>query len=501
MSKFYITTPIYYVNGSPHIGHAYTTIIADVLARYHRLLGDKVFFLTGTDEHGSKVAKSAEMAGKTPLEFCDEYSAKFQLAWEELNISHNRFIRTTEADHKNGVAVFLNKLKASGAIYQGEYQGLYCSGCERFLTEKDLIDGKCPDHLKEPEVVKEKNYFFNLKKFLPEIERLIDTREIKIVPESYRREVLGFFKQNLDDFSISRESVKWGIELPFDKTQVTYVWIEALQNYLTGIGYGYNDKQFQEFWPADVHLMSKDIIKFHTIFWPALLLAVGEKVPKHIFVHGFFTIDGQKMGKSLGNVIDPVALAEQFGSDVVRYLLLSQFPLGSDGDIKAANFALQYNSDLANGLGNLVSRVVAMNEKYFAGVVPVASKKELVTEVKNVWQEYETAMQEFAVDKALAQIRHLNKVCDEFVDQHKPWELAKQGDTEALKEAIYGLLEGIRNLAVMLYPFMPETSARILEQFGFADFTSRSFSELKTWGLLSAGTIIVKADGLFPRIK
>ncbi|MFH2104698.1 MAG: class I tRNA ligase family protein [Parcubacteria group bacterium] len=324
-NKFYITTPIYYVNDKPHIGHAYTTVAADVLARYHRLRGDDVHFLTGNDEHGDKVARSAEEAGQEPQAFCDEMSAKYQLTWDRLNIGYDDYIRTTEPRHKEAVQDFLTVLKDKGAIYEGTYEGLYCTGCEKFLTDKELVDGECPDHKKAPEKLSEKNYFFKLGDYLNEVKRQIEKDEIKVDPENIKREVLGLFKQDLQDFSVSRESVKWGIELPFDKSQKTYVWVEALQNYITAIGYKDDQKKFKRYWPADVHLMAKDIIKFHAIFWPAMLLAADLPVPKQIFAHGFFTIDGQKMSKTIGNVIDPNDLVDEYGADATRYLILSQF--------------------------------------------------------------------------------------------------------------------------------------------------------------------------------
>ncbi|MFA5047811.1 MAG: methionine--tRNA ligase [Patescibacteria group bacterium] len=499
-NKFYITTPIYYVNGAPHIGAAYTTIAADLLARYHRLLGSEVFFLTGTDEHGSKVAQTAEKAGLSPQEFCDLNSAKFQLAWDILDISNDYFIRTTSEIHKQGVTKFLEKLKLAGAIYEGEYEGLYCTGCEAFITEKELINGKCSIHNVEPEAIKEKNYFFDFKKYLPQVERLIDSGRIKILPESKKKETLGLLKQQLNDFSISRQSVKWGIALPFLSDQVVYVWVEALINYVTALGYGgENDENFRKFWPAKVHLMAKDIIKFHALFWPAMLLAAGEEVPEVIYAHGFFTVDGQKMGKSLGNVIDPIELVNRFGSDAVRYLLLSQFPFGADGDVKVGSFVIQYNSDLANGFGNLTSRVTSMAEKYFSGLVPTKDD-ELKKEVEKIWQHYQESLEIFRVDEAIGSIKKLNALVDGYIDKNKPWTLAKE-DPARLAKVMYNLLELLRHLGVMLYPVMPQTATKILQGLGMSDFTSYNLDELKKWGGLSAGTKVAKSEALFPRIE
>ncbi|NCN07563.1 methionine--tRNA ligase [Candidatus Falkowbacteria bacterium] len=499
MNKFYITTPIYYVNDKPHIGHAYTTIAADVLARFHRLKGEEVFFLTGTDEHGAKVAASAEQAGKLPQDFCDENSAKFQLIWDRLNISNDHFIRTTSDQHKAGVEKFLTKLKEVGAVYEGDYSGLYCTGCEKFITEKELVNGLCPDHKKEPEVLKEKNYFFKLSDYLPKIAELINNGELKILPENKKNEVLGLIKQGMDDFSISRESVKWGIKIPFSENQVTYVWVEALQNYITGIGYGSDDKTFNKFWPANIHLMAKDIIKFHALYWPAMLLAAGLPLPEVVFAHGFFTIDGEKMSKSLGNVIDPDVLVDEFGSDAVRYLLLSQFPFGADGDVKAGNFVIQYNSDLANGIGNLTSRVLSMVEKYLDSIVPVKDF-EFSDEVAGIWHQYEDAMKRFQIDDVIEIIRKLNSFADGYVERQKPWQLAKE-DKDQLNKVLYNLLESVRHLALMVYPVMPEVSEKIFGYLNQADWKNKSFKELVDWGGLESGQKVEKPQPLFPRLE
>lgn len=499
-NKFYITTPIYYVNDKPHIGHAYATVSADVLARYHRFLGREVHFLTGTDEHGSKVAESAEKAGQTPQEFCDVTSGYFQMAWDRLDISNNDFIRTTEERHKQGVTFILNRLKEVGAIYESEYEGLYCSGCEKFITEKDLVNGECPDHRRKPELIKEKNYFFKLSKYLPQVERLIDEGRIKIYPESRRREVLGLFKQELNDFSVSREHVKWGIPVPFDSSQVTYVWVDALSNYITALGYGQaDDVNFKKFWPVDLHVIGKDILKFHCVYWPAMLLAADIEVPQNIFITGYFTIDGQKMSKTIGNIIDPNELVSQFGTDPVRYLLLAQFPFGADGDIKAENFVLQYNSDLANGIGNLVSRVTAMAEKYFEGIVPERDD-ELKGPLAAIWQSYQEGLDNFQADKAIDGIKKAVTLADGYIDKNKPWELAKT-DPAKLSKVIYNLLELIRHLGLLVYPIMPETAVKILAAVGKEDFTNYHLSDLSAWGLLSPGGKIIKGEALFPRIQ
>ena len=368
------------------------------------------------------------------------------------------------------------------------------------MTEKDLVDGKCPDHGVEPKLISEKNYFFNLKKYLPEVKKMIDADEIKILPINKKKEVLGLFKQEINDFSVSRQNLKWGIPLPWDESQVTYVWVEALMNYVTALGYGTDDeKKLEQFWPADVHVVGKEIIKFHCIFWPAMLLAAGLPMPKAIYAHGLFTIDGVKMGKSRGNVIDPFNLIKEFGTDATRYILLSQFPFGQDGDIKASQFVIQYNSDLANGVGNFSSRVTAMAEKYFTGVVP-ARDTELKNEVEAIWVEYEKALEGFQVDGAIEAIKKLQSLGDGYVEKNKPWELAKT-DEARLKEVIYNLLELLRHLGVALWPVMPETAEKILAALGQNNFTSQNFSLLKVWGLLEPESKVSKNEALFPRIQ
>lgn len=500
MSKFYITTPIFYSNAEPHIGHAYPTIASDVLARFHRLKGEEVFFLTGVDEHGAKIAESALKNKKEPQEYCDEIAAKYQFMWDELDISNDFYIRTTSPRHKEGVTDLILRLKEVGVIYEGKYSGLYCTGCEAFVTEKDLVNGVCPEHNREPEVIEEKNYFFNLKKYLPQIEKIINDRTLNIVPEIRRKEVLGLLKQELPDFSLSRQSLKWGIPLSWDKDQVVYVWVDALSNYITALGYGSKDDlNFRKFWPADLHIVGKEIIKFHCIYWPAMLLAAGLPLPKNIFAHGWFTVDGQKMSKSVGNVINPYDLVKEFGSDAARYLIISQFPFGQDGDIKFGNFSIQYNSDLANGVGNLVSRVLAMAEKYFASKIPKADD-ELKKEVEVVWKSYIKAMDNFSVSDAVSAVKDLVSLCDGYVEKNKPWELAKT-DNVKLARVIYNLLEAIRHLALMLYPIMPETAVKIFASLGEEGFTNFSLKDLSKWGRLQQDLPITKCAPLFPRLN
>ena len=460
-NKFYITTPIYYTNQAPHIGTAYTTVAADVLARYYRKLGKDVFFLTGTDEHGEKIAQAAEKVNKSPQEFVDEIAGLFKKAWKKLNISYDDFIRTTDEKHKKGVEKFLLKLKESGKIYQDEYKAMYCSGCEDFIFKKDLVDGKCPYHKKEPELISETNYFFKLKDFLPQVKELIEKDKIIIEPKERKKEVLSLLKQDLGNLSISRQKVKWGIDLPFDKKQKTYVWVDALQNYITAIGYGDDSKKFDKYWPADLHLIAKDIVKFHAIFWPALLLATGLELPKKIFVHGFFTVEGQKMSKSLGNTIDPIYLVDKYGADAVRYFLLREISFGNDGDFSIKRLEERYNSDLANGFGNLVSRVLALSEK--VGAKAEKANKEFDSEIKLVQEKYKKAIKDIKFNEALESVWQLISFCDEHIEKNKPWELIKNNQDKA-KKVLGQLLTTIEEIVNLLGPFIPETSEKILKQ-------------------------------------
>ena len=454
--KFYITTPIYYSNQPPHVGSAYTTIAADTLARYHRIKEEDVFFLTGVDEHGSKVAQAAKEARKSPQEFCDEISAKFQKTWKTLNISNNSFIRTTNPGHKKVVQKVLQKLFDDGFIYKGKYEGLYCVGCERYLTKNDLVNGKCPEHQKEPELLKEECYFFKLSKFQNQLLKKIKDDEFKIEPLERKNEILGFLeKQKLRDIAISRSKVEWGIKLPFDQSHTAYVWLDAFLNYLTGTGWKGESKILPRFWPPDTQLMAKDILRVHATIWPGLLLALNISLPKRLFVHGFFTVNGQKMSKSLGNVIDPVYLAEKYGVDVLRFFLLREIPFGQDGDFSEKRLKERYNSDLASGLGNLVARVLTMAKK----LKTTTHNSKLKKEIDNTWKKYKKALEEFKFNEALISIWELISFCDRYIEKERPWE-----EKENQKEVIGNLLFAISNIAEMLKPFLPETSEKIFKQ-------------------------------------
>lgn len=474
--KFYITTPIYYVNDKPHIGSAYTTIAADVLARFHRNRGEDTIFLTGTAEHGTKIAESAEKAGKSVDWFVDENAEKFKVAWKHLNISYDDFIRTTEQRHIDAVNIFFGKLKESGKLYEGDYEGWYCVGCESFKTESELVNGLCPLHNTKPELVKERNWFFKLSDYAETLKQKIDSGELTIEPEERRNEILSFINQGLEDITISRRSAKSALPLPWDDQQTIYVWLDELFNYCSAIGYGLDDAKFKKYWPADVHVVGKDIIKFHCIIWPALLLAIGEQVPKTVFANGFFTVNGQKISKSLGNAIDPVEWVEKYGVDAVRYFVLREVPFGQDGDVSGEKLRARYDGDLANGLGNLVSRITNLIEKNLDGKVnrELAPKKST-----GDISEVEKNIRDYRFHDALAHIwqgvAHANKI----VDEEKLWEQAKT-DLTSFEKNCASVLAILENVATDLLPFIPDTAQKILN--------------------IVTADKITKAEPLFPRL-
>ena len=459
-SKFYITTPIYYVNASPHIGHTYTTVAADVLARFHRLLGDRTFFLTGTDEHGAKIAERAAEEGKEPKQFVDDIAAKFQSVWKSLDISFDRFIRTTEAEHKQAIRRAVESMVKKGDIYKDKYEGLYCQGCEQFKNEKDLVNGLCPDHKIKPVLMSEEAYMFRQSKYQKEILAKIKNDEFKIRPLERKNEMVSFYEnEGLKDVAFSRQKVKWGILFPGDDTHTIYVWADALLNYLTGLGWqgpSASSGQAPEFWPPDIQLMSKDILRVHSSIWPAMLLSLEIPLPKQLFIHGYFLIDSQKMSKSLGNVISPEQLIERYGVDGARYLLMSATSFGSDGDIGFKFFDEKYNADLANGLGNLIARVSTLLEK-----------NEIEIDLhhdgdKQLADEYYQAMEILRFDEALKTIWRKIAECDESLSDKKPWKLEDKAEITAV---LMPIAQNILHLAELLKPFMPGTADRIIEQF------------------------------------
>ncbi|MBU2579614.1 methionine--tRNA ligase [Patescibacteria group bacterium] len=465
-NKFYITTSIFYVNSVPHIGHALEMVQADVLARYYRQLGDDVFFLTGADEHGIKIVRTAEKTGKSVQALIDENTSEFKRLTEVLNISNDDFIRTSDSKrHWPSVYKIWDILNSKGDIYKGKYEGLYCAGCEAYLNQSDLVDGKCPIHKKEPDVLEEENYFFKLSKYIPRVKEMIEKNELGIVPEKRKKEILGLIKQGVEDVSISRpkENLTWGIPVEKDASQTIYVWFEALCNYISALGYGGNEKNFERYWPADIHCVGKDILRFHTLLWPAMLLAAELPLPKKVFIHGYFTSEGQKMSKSIGNVVNPFDVVEKYGAEVVRYYVLREFSSTEDGDFSAERLKERYNADLANGLGNLVSRVLTLAEKIKMNQESGIINHKIEEEIKLTKENYKKALGEIKFNEALEAVWKLISVCDEYVEKNKPWELQKN-DEKKFNEVISDLLVSLKEIAILLKPFMPRTAEKILEQ-------------------------------------
>ena len=448
--KFYVTTAIDYPNAEPHIGHAYQKIVADIFARWHKLIGDDVWFLTGTDEHGKKIQESAEKAGKTPREFVDELSEKFKSAWKSLDIEPNRFIRTTDKDHEKLVQEVIKKCYDKGDIYKGEYEGFYCVGCEAYYTEKDLVDGKCPLHNRPLEKMKEESYFFKLGKYQKFLLDLYKEHPEFIQPKERRNEIISRVSEGLKDLSISRTSFNWGIPFPIDKKHITYVWFDALFNYLTGSG------KNKEYWPANLHLLGKDNSWFHCVYWPAFLKSAGYKLPKTVFVHGFLTFNGQKISKSLGNSISPKILVEKYGKEAVRYFVSRHFAFaeGNDGDFSEKVLIERYNNELADKLGNLVSRVSTLAEKF--GIEECENKLLKKLKLKEIEKHFEN----YEIDKALNEIFTFVDSCNEYVQKTQPW---KSGD----KKVLYELCDSIKAIGILLWPFIPSASEKIAKQFGF----------------------------------
>jgi methionyl-tRNA synthetase len=504
--KFYITTPIYYVNDTPHVGHTYTTIVADVIARYRRMLGQDVYFLTGTDEHGQKIERAAQARGLAPIDLANQVVERFKSLWSTLGISYDDFIRTTEERHRRGVERLFAKIDAQGDIYKGAYEGWYCTSCEAFYPENQVVDGRCPDQGHKVEWTKEESYFFRLSKYQEPLLRHYRDNPGFVFPETRRNEVVSFVEAGLKDLSISRSSFAWGIPFPGDPKHVLYVWFDALSNYMTALGYGADRKLFSRFWPADVHLVGKDILRFHAVYWPAFLLSAEEALPKRVVAHGWWLRDAAKISKSKGGVVDPLPLIEAFGVDALRYFLLREMVFGQDASYSDEAFIDRVNTDLANDLGNLVSRTLKMIEDYCGGKIPKSAPKfredeRLKAAAREAWDGLVKALEGLDFSGGLSRVWDFVGLLNRFIVQNEPWKLAQDaGRRWALDSVLYAAAEGLRIVGILVAPVMPGSAAGLFKRLGVPGDPSAASLQHFSWGELKPGRAVARGDALFPRI-
>ncbi len=506
--SFYISTPIYYPSDRLHIGHAYCTTVADTIARYKRLAGFDVFFLTGSDEHGQKIQRKAQEKGVTPIQYVDNIVASFKHLWEKLSISNDDFIRTTQTRHREVVQTIFQKIYEQGDIYKASYEGWYCTPCETFWLEGKLVDGKCPDCGRPVELLKEESYFFRLSKYQNRLLAYIEQNPDFIQPASRRNEMLNFSKSGLEDLFVSRTTFDWGIPVPFDTKHVVYVWFDALTNYITAAGYLHDRNKFTKYWPADIHLVGKEIVRFHSIIWPIILMALDIPLPKMVYGHGWLIVEGDKMSKSKGNVVDPIALIDEFGADAIRYFLLREITLGMDGNFSRDALINRINSDLANDLGNLLHRTLNMIGRFNGGAIGAPGSaepidRELAQLAHNTAAAYETAMERNEINTAIKEVWALISRSNKYIDETAPWSLAKDpAHKDRLNTVLYHLAETLRIVAILISPFMPNTSPKILAQLGLDNSEAALRLEYaQAWGLLPAGTKVAKPEPIFPRIE